>query len=186
MISLMVAPQHFSDTVVAIKATSPQTKVEVLTPDFQGNTDAIDLLVNAGIDVFAQNVETVERLTKRVRDPKAGYKRTLDLLKYSKATHPKVLTKTSLMLGLGEERDELIQCMQDIRDHNVDILTLGQYLRPTANHLPVERYVPPEEFNEYRDIGLEMGFMEVVAGPMIRSSYRADRVFEKNNVGLSD
>jgi lipoic acid synthetase len=176
--------QHFANTVKAIKNSNPETAVEVLTPDFNGETSAVDLLVAAGIDVFAQNVETVERLTHVVRDRKAGYQQTLDLLQYCKKTFPKVLTKTSLMLGLGETSEEIVECMQAIRDHGVDILTLGQYLRPTKNHLPVKRYVTPDEFNEYREQGLVMGFMEVVAGPMVRSSYRAERVLQKNNVGL--
>jgi lipoic acid synthetase len=176
--------EHFAATVRAIKNVNPDTAVEVLTPDFQGETSAVDVLVEAGIDVFAQNLETVERLTHVVRDPKAGYAQTLELLRYAKNTYPKLLTKTSLMLGFGETEEEIIQCMQAIRDHGVDILTLGQYLRPTKNHPPVERYIPPEEFNTYRDRGLEMGFLEVVAGPFVRSSYRAERVFEKNNVGL--
>lgn len=176
--------QHFANTVKAIKAASPETAVEVLTPDFNGNTTAVDMLVDAGIDVFAQNVETVERLTHVVRDPKAGYQQTLDLLNYCKQAHPKVLTKSSLMLGLGETSDEIIECMQDIRHNNVDILTLGQYLRPTRNHLPVDRYVSPDEFNQYRKAGLQLGFIEVVAGPMVRSSYRAERVLQKDNVGL--
>ena len=177
--------QHFANTVHAIKIQNPQTAVEVLTPDFQGNTNAIDLLVDAGIDVFAQNLETVARLTHQVRDRKAGYQQTLDLLKYCKTTHPKLLTKTSLMLGLGETPEEVVSCLQDIRAQQVDIVTLGQYLRPTKNHLPVVRYIPPIEFDEYRRIGLKLGFMEIVAGPMVRSSYRAERVFEKNNVGLN-
>lgn len=176
--------EHFAATVRAIKAQNPDTAVEVLTPDFQGETNAVDLLVASGIDVFAQNLETVERLTHVVRDPKAGYQQTLDLLKYAKDAHPQILTKTSLMLGLGETEPEIIDTMQVLREHKVDILTLGQYLRPTKNHLPVERYIPPEEFNQYRELGLEMGFLEVVAGPFVRSSYRAERVFEKNNVGL--
>ncbi len=177
--------QHFANTVHAIKTQNSQTAVEVLTPDFQGNTNAIDLLVGASIDVFAQNLETVKRLTYKVRDRKAGYQQTLDLLKYCKITHPKVLTKTSLMLGLGETPEEIINCLQDIRAQQVDIVTLGQYLRPTKNHLPVVRYISPTEFDEYRRIGLQLGFMEIVAGPMVRSSYRAERVFEKNNVGLN-
>jgi lipoic acid synthetase len=176
--------QHFADTVIAIKAASPDTAVEVLTPDFQGKTHGVDLLVAAGIQVFAQNVETVSRLTHEVRDPKAGYQQTLDILKYCKQTHPTVLTKTSIMLGFGETEAEIIECLEDLRAHHVDIVTLGQYLRPTRNHLPVTRYVPPAEFNHYREIGLKLGFMEVVSGPMVRSSYRAERVFEKNNVGL--
>ena len=177
--------QHFADTVMAIKKANPQTAVEVLTPDFQGNTHAIDQLVHAGIDVFAQNVETVARLTHQVRDPKAGYQQTLDLLKYCKTHYSKVLTKTSLMLGLGETPEEITACLQELRAHHVDIVTLGQYLRPTKNHLPVVRYLPPDEFNQYRQLGLQMGFMEIVAGPMVRSSYRAERVLQKNNVGLS-
>lgn len=176
--------QHFANTVTAIKAACPETDVEVLTPDFDGNTAAVDLLVKAGITVFAQNVETVDRLTHVVRDPKAGYQQTLDLLHYCKQAHPKILTKTSLMLGFGETEAEVLECMQDIRSHGVDILTLGQYLRPTRNHLPVVRYIPPEEFNQYRLAGLKLGFMEVVSGPMVRSSYRAERVLQKNNVGL--
>lgn len=177
--------EHFAATVRAIKEQNPDTAVEVLTPDFQGETSAVDLLVASGIDVFAQNLETVERLTHVVRDPKAGYQQTLDILKYAKDAHPNILTKTSLMLGLGETEQEIIDTLHVLREHKVDIVTLGQYLRPTKNHLPIERYIPPEEFNQYRDLGLEMGFLEVVAGPFVRSSYRAERVFEKNNLGLS-
>ena len=175
---------HFAKTVAAIKRLSPKTKVEVLTPDFRGETSAIHVLVEAGIDVFAQNIETVERLTYEVRDPKAGYQQTLNMLKYSKDTFPSIYTKTSLMLGLGEEREEILKCMQDCRDHGVDILTLGQYLRPTRHHLPIVRYVTPEEFKWYRDEGLKMGFVEVVSGPLVRSSYRAERALMKNNAGV--
>ncbi len=167
--------QHFADTVAAVKAASPQTAVEVLTPDFSGQHTAVDLLVSAGIDVFAQNVETIERLTHTVRDPKAGYQRTLNILAYSKKTHPTVLTKTSLMVGLGETDEELYQCMQDIRAHGVDIITLGQYLRPTINHLPVKRYVDPQQFKQYEQWGKDLGFIDTVAGPLVRSSYRAER-----------
>jgi lipoic acid synthetase len=176
--------EHFAKTVRAIKAHNPQTAVEVLTPDFQGETSAVDTLVAAGITVFAQNVETVERLTHIVRDHKAGYAQTLQLLKYCKETYPHMLTKTSLMLGLGETDEEILECLRDLRAHKVDIVTLGQYLRPTKNHLPVVRYVTPEEFNNYREQALELGFFEAVAGPFVRSSYRAERVLEKNNVGL--
>jgi lipoic acid synthetase len=176
--------EHFAQTVRAIKQHSPKTKVEVLTPDFKGQTSAVNLLVEAGIDVFAQNIETVERLTHPVRDPKAGYQQTLDMLQYSKKTFPNIYTKTSIMLGLGEEKEEVLQCMQDCRDHGVDIFTLGQYLRPTPNHLPIIRYVPPEEFQFYRDEGLKMGFVEVVSGPLVRSSYRAERALMKDNAGV--
>ena len=135
--------------------------------------------------MFAQNVETVRRLTHPVRDPRAGYEQTIAVLRHAKAHRPDVLTKTSLMLGLGERDNEIMHTMDDLRDANVDILTLGQYLRPTPNHLPVERYVPPDEFEAYRLEGLDKGFIEVVAGPMVRSSYRAEQVLQKNNVGLA-
>lgn len=175
---------HYAETIKQIKALCPQTKVEALTPDFQGNTSAIDLLVESGVDVFAQNVETVERLTHPVRDIRASYQQTIDLLAYSKQSAPQVLTKTSLMLGLGETIAEVEQTMDDLRQAKVDILTLGQYLQPTKNHLPVERYVHPDEFKQLRQIGLSKGFYEVASGPMVRSSYRADRVFAKDNLGL--
>ena len=141
-------------------------------------------LLDSGIEVFAQNVETVERLTHPVRDPRAGYQQTLDVLALGKACRPDVLTKTSLMLGLGETDDEIKQCMDDLRQHDIDVLTLGQYLQPTKHHLPVARYVSPEAFDHYREWGLERGFLEVVSGVFVRSSYRAERVLEQNNVGL--
>lgn len=176
--------QHYADCVNAIKKTSPQTAVEVLTPDFQGSTDAIDLLLNSGISVFAQNVETVKRLTHPVRDPRASYEQTISLLAHAKKTKPEILTKTSLMLGLGETDEEITECLNDLRTAKVDIVTFGQYLRPTPNHLPVQRYVTPEKFEAYRQLGLQKGFLEVVSGPFVRSSYRAEQVLEKNNVGL--
>lgn len=175
---------HYAKTIECIKAASPKTKIEALTPDFQGNRQHLDILLNAPLDVFAQNVETVERLTHPVRDIRAGYHQTIELLAYAKENYPKLFTKTSLMLGLGEKPEEVQACMRDLREAKVDILTLGQYLQPTRNHLPVERYVPPAEFDEYRLIGLEMGFYEVASGPMVRSSYRADRVFKRNNLDL--
>ena len=140
--------------------------------------------MNSGVEVFAQNLETVERLTHPVRDPRAGYQQTLDVLYESKQINSEVLTKTSLILGLGETDEEIEQAMDDLIDHKVDILTLGQYLRPTLNHLPVKKWVTPQEFNKYREIGLKKGFLEVVSGPMVRSSYRAEKVLEKNNAGL--
>ncbi len=175
---------HYAACVAAVKSLNPDTAVEALTPDFGGCRDAVERVVASGLDVFAQNVETVERLTHVVRDPRAGYEQTLDVLRHAKASKPSVLTKTSLMLGLGETDDEIGRTLVDLADANVDIVTFGQYLRPTTNHLPVERFVTPEEFGRYREQGLERGFLEVVSGPLVRSSYRADRVFEKNNVGL--
>ena len=177
--------EHFAQTVKLIKELNPGTAVEALTPDFKGLSSSIDTLVNCGLEVFAQNIETVERLTHPVRDIRAGYKQTLDVLAESKRINPRVLTKTSLILGLGETDQEIEETMDDLIKNKVDILTLGQYLRPTLNHLPIERWVTPEEFETYREIGLKKGFLEVVSGPMVRSSYRAERALEKNNAGLN-
>lgn len=176
--------QHYAKAIQAIKAACPDTKVEALTPDFQGREADIGTLLASNPDVFAQNVETVERLTSAVRDPKAGYWQTLNVLKYAKTTRPDILTKTSLMLGLGETKEEILQTMDDCRQVGIDILTLGQYLQPTPNHCNIARYVSPEEFTELREIGLQKGFFEVASGPFVRSSYRADRVFKKDNLGL--
>jgi lipoic acid synthetase len=175
---------HFAACVRAIKLASPQTAVEALTPDFQGVLADVETVVDSGLEVFAQNVETVRRLTHPVRDPRASYQQTLAVLAHAKHHRPGVLTKTSLMLGLGETDDEIMETFADLRAIGCDILTLGQYLRPTANHLAVERYVTPEEFAAYRARAIATGFLECVAGPMVRSSYRAERALEKNNCGL--
>lgn len=175
---------HYAACVREIKRVNPQTAVEALTPDFQGRFECVETVVDSGLEVFAQNVETVKRLTHPVRDPRAGYEQTLSVLEHAKRHRPEVLTKTSLMLGLGETDDEVLECMDDLRRIGVNIVTFGQYLRPTVNHLPVERYVTPEQFQYFREQGLNRGFLEVVSGPLVRSSYRAERVLEKNNVGL--
>jgi lipoic acid synthetase len=175
---------HYAAAIRAIKRLNPETAVEALTPDFSGSERAVREVVTAGLDVFAQNLETVARLTHPVRDPRAGYRQTLDVLVLGKRLAPGVLTKSSLMLGLGETDAEIEQAMDDLRAHEVDVLTLGQYLRPTSNHLPVARWVHPEEFERYREWGLERGFMEVAAGPLVRSSYRADRILDGDNLGL--
>ncbi len=176
---------HYAECVREIKALNPATAVEALTPDFNGVMAHVERVVESGLEVFAQNVETVRRLTHPVRDPRAGYEQTIAVLAHAKRHRPEVLTKTSLMLGLGERDKEILETMDDLRRANVDILTLGQYLRPTPNHLPVERYISPAEFEAYRSEGLERGFVEVVAGPMVRSSYRAEQVLQKNNVGIA-
>jgi len=176
--------QHYADCVKAIKARTPDVRVEALAPDFRGVEAYVDKVVDSGLEVFAQNVETVERLTHVVRDARAGYRQTLNVLEHAKQHNPDVLTKTSVMLGLGETEDEIAQVLDDLAAIGVDIVTFGQYLRPTVNHLPVERYVPPADFAKYRQWGLARGFLEVVSGPLVRSSYRADRVFDKNNAGL--
>ncbi|GEM86551.1 lipoyl synthase [Meiothermus granaticius] len=168
---------HFAEVVRQIKARDPEVKVETLTPDFQGNLSHVEAVLAGGQEVFANNLETVRRLTPKVRDPRAGYDQTLKVLGYAKKVRPEVLTKSSLMLGLGETEEEVRQAMRDLRAVGVDILTLGQYLRPTKHHLPVERYVTPEQFAEYGRWGYQEGFMEVFSGPLVRSSYRAEKVF---------
>lgn len=175
---------HFAACVREIKALNPQTAVEALTPDFQGNLADVETVVGSGLEVFAQNVETVRRLTHPVRDPRASYEQTLHVLAHAKRFRPGVLTKTSLMLGLGETDAEIAEAIDDIRAAGVDILTLGQYLRPTPNHLPIERWVTPHEFEQYREWALARGFLECVSGPLVRSSYRAERALEGNNAGL--
>jgi lipoic acid synthetase len=176
---------HYAACIKRIKEANPDTAVEALTPDFQGNLKDVETVVDSGIEVFAQNIETVKRLTHPVRDPRATYEQTLAVLAHAKAHRPEGLTKTSLMLGLGETEEEILECMDDLRAAKVDILTLGQYLQPTANHYPIDRYVTPGEFEQYRRLGLEKGFLEVVSGVFVRSSYRAEQVLAKNNVGLS-
>src|SRR5258708_27583966 len=178
--------EHYAACVRAIKRRTPGTAVEALTPDFQGVRQDVERVVDSGIEVFAQNIETVRRLTHPVRDPRAGYQQTLDVLAHAKAHRPGVLTKSSLMLGLGETDGEICECMDDLRAAGVDILTLGQYLRPTVHHLPVVRFVTPDEFARYRAAGLARGFRECVSGPLVRSSYRAERALAGNNVGLHE
>ena len=168
--------EHFSHTVQAIKEKAPEVIVEALVPDFLGNKKSIEVLLNSNLEVFAQNLETVSRLTKRVRDPRAGYDQTLEVLSYAKQYSPSVITKTSLMFGLGETEEEILKTFDDIRETGVDVLTLGQYMRPTVNHLPVEKWYTPEEFEYFKDLAIEIGFLEVASGPMVRSSYRADRI----------
>jgi len=168
--------EHFSHTIQAIKEKAPEVIVEALVPDFLGNKQSIEILLNSKLEVFAQNLETVSRLTKRVRDPRAGYDQTLEVLSYAKQHSPSVITKTSLMFGLGETEEEILKTFDDIRRTGVDVLTLGQYMRPTVNHLPVEKWYTPEEFEYFKDLAIGMGFLEVASGPMVRSSYRADRI----------
>lgn len=175
---------HYAACITRIKSVNPQTAVEALTPDFQGNLAAVSAVVEAPLDVYAQNLETVARLTDTVRDPRAGYRQTLEVLGHAKVLRPDILTKSSLMLGLGETDEEIMTAMDDLRGSGVNLLTLGQYLRPTVNHLPVDRFVHPDDFSRYRKLGLERGFTEVVSGPLVRSSYRAERALEKNNAGL--
>ncbi len=167
---------HFAQTVVSIKKKAPGVIIEALVPDFLGKRESIETLLDSNIEVFAQNLETVNRLTHQVRDHRAGYEQTLEVLAYAKTYSPKTISKTSLMLGLGESEDELLESFNDIRSAGVDVLTLGQYMRPTINHLPVERWYSPEEFQYMKKLALDIGFKEVASGPLVRSSYRADKI----------
>lgn len=162
----------FKLTIEAIRRRVAGCRVEVLVPDFQGSQAAMGLVMSAAPDVLNHNTETVPRLYRQVRLG-ARYERSLDMLAYAKKCRPEIPTKSGLMLGLGETRGEVLQVMRDLRAHDVDILTLGQYLRPSPKHLPVIRYVPREEFDQYRIDGLGMGFRHVESGPLVRSSYHA-------------
>jgi lipoic acid synthetase len=177
---------HYAACVRAIKARNPNTAVEALTPDFQGVLKDVEVVVDSGLEVFAQNIETVRRLTHPVRDPRAGYEQTMRVLEHAKRHKPGVLTKSSLMLGLGETDEEIDETLTDLRSAGVDIVTLGQYLRPTLNHLPIERFVTPAEFDSYRERALAKGFLECVSGPLVRSSYRAEQALNRNNAGLDN
>jgi len=166
---------HFRTCIEAIRARNPGIRIEVLVPDFRGRMDrALDILVKSPPDVFNHNLETVPGLYKKVR-PGSDYAWSLNLLKRYKALHPGVATKSGLMLGIGEEISEVEQVMRDLRAHDCDMLTLGQYLQPSVHHLPLVRYVHPDEFERLGEIGYELGFTHVASGPMVRSSYHADQ-----------
>jgi lipoic acid synthetase len=168
---------HFASTIRAIKQLDPDVITEVLIPDFRGNLNDVKKVVDAGPEVVAHNVETTESLTSKVRDPRATYKQSLQVLKSIKELNPSEYSKSSIMLGLGETEDDLVKTMKDLRRVNVDILTLGQYLRPSKTHIPIEAYVTPEAFEKYRRIAQELGFLYVASGPFVRSSYRAGEFF---------
>jgi lipoic acid synthetase len=170
---------HFRQVVQRLKEKKPDLLVEALTPDFQGNKELIHAVATSGLDVFAHNIETVERLTPRVRDHRAKYHQSLEVLKYAKSVGTS-LTKTSIMLGLGETDEELMTTLEDLRAVDVDVVTLGQYLQPTKQHLPVKEYVTPEKFEELQVKAEAMGFKYVASGPLVRSSYKAGEFFLKN------
>jgi lipoyl synthase len=163
----------FAETIRQIRELIPDCRVEVLIPDFQGLDEPLHIVLDAKPDVLNHNTETVPRLYRQVRLG-ARYDRSLDLLRYAKQVRPHIPTKSGLMLGLGESEPEVLEVMRDLRKHHVDILTLGQYLRPSAKHLPIIRYIPQAEFDFYKQAGMEMGFAHVEAGPLVRSSYHAD------------
>ncbi|MBT8120426.1 MAG: lipoyl synthase [Gammaproteobacteria bacterium] len=165
---------HFVECIEKTRALNPEIEIEILVPDFRGRMDvALEIMHNAPPDVFNHNLETIPRLYKQCR-PGSDYQWSLDLLQRFKQAHPEVSTKSGLMLGLGEDMQEVVEVMKDMRAHDVDMLTLGQYLQPSKHHLAVERYVDPSEFDELYRIGMELGFKHVASGPMVRSSYHAD------------
>jgi lipoic acid synthetase len=168
----------FVETIARVRKLSPNTLVEVLIPDLQGNWQALEQILGAGPDVLNHNIETVARLYPQVR-PEARYQRSLDLLAKVKELRPKMVTKSGLMLGLGESHEELVQTWQDLLASGCDILTMGQYLQPSAKHLEVERFVPPEEFAELEQQSLALGFAGVASGAFVRSSYRAEQLYQK-------
>lgn len=172
--------EHFAKTVKAVKTLCPETIVEPLIPDFVGNEDSIRKIINSQPQVISHNIETVARLTPKVRDARASYEQTLRVLKKIKDVDSKIYTKSSIMLGLGETKEEVIKTITDLRTARVNILTMGQYLQPTLKHLPVEEYITPEKFNTYREIANMMGFTYVASGPLVRSSFKAGEFFLEN------
>ena len=169
---------HFAETVREVRLALPDARVEVLTPDFDGNTDAVARVLDAAPHVFNHNMETVPRLYRRVR-PQANYRQSLDVLRFARTHRPDVMTKSGFMVGLGETRAEVEQLLRDLREQDVDVATIGQYLQPTRRNLPVAEYVAPEQFERYREFGLSLGFKMVFSGPLVRSSYMADLVSEQ-------
>ena len=167
--------EHFAATVREVRAALPEARVEVLTPDFQGALGAVARVLDARPDIFNHNMETVPRLYRRVR-PQADYRQSLSVLTFAKQHRPDAFTKSGAMLGLGETREEVQHLMRDLREADVDIVTLGQYLQPTRRNLPVTEFIPPAQFDQYRDFGLSLGFQTVFSGPLVRSSYMADLI----------
>nr|XP_011440930.2 lipoyl synthase, mitochondrial [Crassostrea gigas] len=171
---------HFAETVREIKKSKSEMLVECLTPDFRGNMDCVATVAESGLDVYAHNVETVEDLQWLVRDPRANYQQSLEVLKFVKSHTPDLVTKTSIMLGLGESDDQVMRVMEDLRRIGVDCVTLGQYMQPTKRHLKVKEYVHPDKFQHWEDVGNKLGFAYTASGPLVRSSYKAGEFYLKN------
>ncbi|UCG92315.1 MAG: lipoyl synthase [candidate division WOR-3 bacterium] len=167
---------HYAETIRQIKAKNPDTKIEILVPDFSAHVDYIKKIVDAQPYVIGHNIETVERLTAYIRDRRCGYKKSLDVLKSIKEIDGTIYTKSGFMVGLGEEKDEINETLKDLKDANVDIVTIGQYLQPTKKHHYVQRYYSPEEFSEFKKIGEGIGIQNIISGPLVRSSYHAAEV----------
>jgi lipoic acid synthetase len=174
---------HVSSTVRAMKKICPKTIIETLIPDFQGNASFLEKIVSSKPEVISHNIETVSRLTPKVRDGRASYNQSLQVLKKIKELDSKIFTKSSIMLGIGETDDEVVQSAHDLRSVGVDIITIGQYLQPTAKHLPVVQYLTPERFRWFKEVTEQMGFKYVAAGPLVRSSFRAGELFLDNVIG---
>lgn len=173
---------HLAETIRLLRRDLPKVLVEILIPDFQGDLRSLETVLAAKPHVLAHNVETVERLQKRVRDPRAAYDQSLAVLAHVKTFDPTIYTKPSIMVGVGETAEEIMKTFWDLRKNGVDIVTLGQYLQPSPRHLPVERYVTPEEFEEFKRWGEKVGFAFVASGPLVRSSYRAGELFLKSRL----
>ena len=168
---------HFARVVQLLKSKKPELLIEVLTPDFSGNKEWLKKVIHADPNVFAHNIETVEKLSPKVRDPRASYSQSLKVLDFVKKQSPKILTKSSLMLGLGESSQEILNTLKDLRAVGCDVVTFGQYLRPQKRHLAIERFVPPEEFDDWKAKAESLGFLYCASGPLVRSSYRAGELF---------
>ena len=169
--------EQFARTVRTVRHHNPDTMIEILIPDFHARPECLDTVIRSHPDVIAHNIETVRRLTPYVRDRRAGYNLSLDVLRYITRNAPEIYRKSSIMVGLGETFEEVVETMEDLRIAGTQILTIGQYLQPTPRHLPVKAFIPPETFKKWREIGLKMGYMNVFAGPLVRSSYRAAEAF---------
>ncbi|KAF1913483.1 lipoyl synthase mitochondrial precursor [Ampelomyces quisqualis] len=172
--------RHAVETIMKIKQKAPAMLVEALVGDYAGDADMVRLVANSGLDVFAHNVETTEALTPYVRDRRANFRQSLDVLRIAKETNPELITKTSIMLGLGETEDELWKALKDLRANSVDVVTFGQYMRPTKKHMAVHEYVTPDVFELWRQRALDMGFLYCASGPLVRSSYKAGEAFIEN------
>ncbi|KAK6496394.1 hypothetical protein TWF481_002414 [Arthrobotrys musiformis] len=171
---------HFRETIVKIKQKAPHILVEALTGDFAGNLDMVAQVATSGLDVYAHNVETVEALTPYVRDRRATFRQSLSVLSHAKKSQPSLITKTSIMLGLGEQDSEVLDALKELRKVDVDVVTFGQYMRPTKRHMKVEAYITPEKFEYWKEKAVEMGFLYVASGPLVRSSYKAGEAFIEN------
>jgi len=171
---------HFAKTISLIKQKAPGILVEALTGDFAGDLPMVEQVANSGLDVYAHNMETVEDLTPFVRDPRATFRQSLSVLAHAKKSRPTLITKTSLMLGLGETHSQIQATLRELRNIGVDVVTFGQYMRPTKRHMKVVEYVTPEKFDEWGQMARDMGFLYVASGPLVRSSYRAGEAFIEN------